>query len=267
MVGAVFLIMAFQSVVTLSLHCAELIVNMSRDERVYRALIGPRGTNGHYNSVMAACTSWQTIFLFALKAGVHWMFGLAINLQFQLGVTMYPPQIFYFSGLCLAAAIFGLILSVWHPSGYLPAAYGHIQTIVDVVDKWADSGCMFWGEIYPGFTGTRPDRLKPPDERREYGGRNDRRYSSARFSGVPTELHSFAPSPATPQPQFPGWPTPPLYDPAPSPFPPQQPFAQWSQQHPQQAQNRTSHNSLNSQYSGWSNYSSQSTQPFLSGFR
>jgi len=269
-VGAVFLIMAFQSVVTLSLHCAELIVNMSRDEGVYRDLIGPRGTNGHYNSVMAACTSWQTIILFALKAGVHWMFGLGINLQFQLGVNMYPPQIFYFSGFSLAAAIFGLLLSVWRPRGYLPASYGHIQTIADVVDQWADSGCMFWGEIYPGnpgnpgFTGTRTHRLKQPDERLWYGGTNDRRHSGIRVSGVPTELHSFTPPPATPQPQFPGFPTPGL---APSPFPPQQPFGQWAQQQPHQAQNRTSHNSLNSQYSGFSNFSSQSTQPFLSGFR
>ncbi len=261
MVGSVFLIMAFQSVVTLSLHCAELIVNMSRDEQVYRALIGPRGTNGHYNSVTAACTSWQTIILFALKAGVHWIFGLAINLQFQLGVNMYPPQIFYFSGFTLVAAIFGFLLSVWRPSGYLPAAYGHIQTIADVVDVWADSGCMFWGEIYPGFTGTRTERLKQPDERMLYGGPNDRRRSGIRTSGVPTELHSFTPSPATPQPQFQG------FGLAPSPFPPQQGFVQWAHQQPHHAQHRSSHNSMNSQYSGFSVHSSQSTQPFLSGFR
>ncbi|KAK4246976.1 hypothetical protein C7999DRAFT_32660 [Corynascus novoguineensis] len=110
-IGAVFLIIAFQSVVTLALHCVELIVNLSRDEKVYRELIGPRGTNGHYNSVLAAFTSWQTIFLFALKAGIHWIFGLAINVQFQLGVNMYPPQILYFSAFCLVAAVFGLLLS------------------------------------------------------------------------------------------------------------------------------------------------------------
>ncbi|KAL2145233.1 hypothetical protein VTI28DRAFT_7742 [Corynascus sepedonium] len=170
-VGAVFLIIAFQSVVTLALHCVELIVNLSRDEKVYRELIGPRGTNGHYNSVLAAFTSWQTIFLFALKAGIHWIFGLAINVQFQLGVNMYPPQIFYFSVFCLVAAVFGLLLSVWQPQGYLPASYGHIQTIADVIDDWADSGCIFWGDkragntANPGYTGTSTHRLAQPDER------------------------------------------------------------------------------------------------------
>jgi hypothetical protein len=262
-VGAVFLIMGFQSVVTLSLHCAELIVNLARDETVYRALIGPRGTNGHYNSILAAFTSWRTMFLFALKAGVHWMFGLAINLQFQLGVNMHPPQIFYFAGFSLAAAIFGLLLSVWCPSGYLPASYGHIQTIADVVDEWADSGCMFWGEKYagnPGYTGTSTHRLPQPDERRWYGGQHDHRHSRTRISAVPTELRNLSPAPTTPMVQFPSL-QPPSQDPAPYVQQQQNPWAH-------QAQNRPSHNSLSSAYSGYSGssgYSNQSTQPFLFG--
>ncbi|KAK3304107.1 uncharacterized protein B0T15DRAFT_485858 [Chaetomium strumarium] len=247
-VGAVFLIMAFQSIVTLSLHCAELIVNLARDETVYRALIGPRGTNGHYNSILAAFTSWRTMFLFALKAGVHWMFGLAINLQFQLGVNMHLPQIFYFAGFSLAAAIFGLLLSVWRPSGYLPASYGHIQTIADVVDEWADSGCMFWGE--------NTHRLPQPDERRWYGGQHNNQHSRTRISAIPTELQSLSPTPTKLMVQFPSFQPPPQY---PSPYN-QNPWAH-------QAQTRPSHNSLSSAYSGYSEYSrdsNQSTQPFLS---
>lgn len=271
-VGAVFLIMAFQSVVTLSLHCAELIVNLSRDEKVYRGLLGSRGTNNHYNSVAAAFTSWQTLFLFALKAGVHWMFGLAINLQFQLGVNMHPPQIFYFSAFCLAAAIFGLLLSVWRPAGYLPAAYGHIQTIADVVDEWADSGAMFWGEKKagnPGYTGTSTHRLRQPNENMWYGGQQEQRPAQNRNSAVPTELHNLVPPISTPPMQ-------PFYPPAPPPYPPTAPpyvqhnsYSQWAQQAHQQTQNRPSHQSLNSAYSGMSgysynsNYSAQSAQPFL----
>ena len=272
-VGAVFLILAFQSTVTLSLHCAELIVNLCRDEKVYRTLIGPRGTNGHYNSISAAFTSWQTLFLFALKAGVHWMFGLAINLQFQLGVNMYPPQIFYFGAFTLAAAIFGLLLSVWRPKGYLPASYGHIQTIVDVVDEWADSGCMFWGEKYPGYTGTSTHRLEQPHKEALYGGQSDRRLAGARVSAVPTELHNLSPSPATPSTPFPGFPSPPPYAPTPTPpYMPNHAFSPWGPQ-PHQAQSRHSHNSLNSAYSGYSGhsrysgYSTHSTQPFLSHYQ
>jgi hypothetical protein len=262
-VGAVFLIMGFQSVVTLSLHCAELIVNLARDEKVYRALIGPKGTNGHYNSILAACTSWRTLFLFALKAGVHWMFGLAINLQFRLGVNMQPPQIFYFAGFSLAAAVFGLLLSLWRPGGYLPPSYGHVQTIVDIVDEWAPSGCMYWGEkdaVYPGYTGTSTHPLPEPSETRLYGGQHDGRHPGPAWaSAAPTELRNLSPSPTTPTVYSPG-------------FTSLHPYhSQWAQQ-AHQAQNRSSQNSLNSAYSGRSGrsgrsgYSTQSTQPLLSGY-
>jgi hypothetical protein len=174
--GSIALVTAFQAVVTVSLHCAELIVNLSRDEVLYRKLIGPKGTNGHYNSIIAACTSWQTIVLFVFKAGVHWMFGLAINLSFRLGVNMYPPQIFYFAGFSFLVALFGTYLAFRRPRGYLPAAYGHIQTMADIIDEWADSGCMFWGQKADGFqsglsfAGTSTRWLKEPSEDRLYGG-------------------------------------------------------------------------------------------------
>ncbi|KAK3314641.1 hypothetical protein B0H66DRAFT_316708 [Apodospora peruviana] len=291
-VGAVFLITAFQSIVTVSLHCAELIVNLSRDEAIYRELIGPKGTNGHYNSVWAAFTSWQTLFLFALKAGVHWIFGLAINLQFQLGVNMYPPQIFYFTAFALVTAVFGLYLSLRRPKGYLPAAYGHIQTMADIIDEWSDSGSMFWGEKYPGiphrgvsgYTGTSTERLKDPDERHWYGGQKQHdpshlrhrksavTVSSVAATTVPvntTNVNYLTTTGISPAPVY-------YYPPVavPPPPPPQQPFQpmysypQWTQQAPPAAPSQyPSVSSLNSAYSGYSTYSNQSTQPFLSGYR
>ncbi|KAK1761200.1 hypothetical protein QBC47DRAFT_369358 [Echria macrotheca] len=174
--GGVLVVAAFQSAVSLSLHCAELIVNLSRDEEIFRELIGPRGTNGRYNSITAALKSWQTLFLFALKAGVHWIFGLAINLQYRLGVNMYPPQVFYLAGFALLTFAFALYLSLRRPRGFLPASYGHLQTMADIIDEWADSGCMFWGEkfagddVTPGYTGTSTGRLREPRETQLYGG-------------------------------------------------------------------------------------------------
>jgi len=281
-VGAVLLITAFQSIVTLSLHCAELVVNLSRDEIIYRELIGHKGTNGHYNSVWAAFTSWQTILLFALKAGVHWIFGLAINLQFQLGVNMYPPQIFYFTAFALITAIFGLYLSLRRPKGYLPAAYGHIQTMADVIDEWSDSGSMFWGEKdpgnphrnIPGYTGTSTNRLKAPDERYWYGGQKQHtpalRHKASNMTAfsvattVPVNMVANGISSSHLQ----AYPQPaanlqPLYG-----F---QPLTQQQQhQAPQVPSHYPSVSSLQSAYSGYSNYSTQSnqsTQPFLFGQR
>ncbi|KAK4179457.1 hypothetical protein QBC36DRAFT_74335 [Triangularia setosa] len=286
--GGVFLIIAIQSVVTLSLHCAELIVNLARDEGIYRKLIGPRGTNGHYNSVVEAFTSWQTVFLFALKAGVHWMFGLAINLQFQLGVNMYPSQIFYFAALTLVAAVFGLLLSLQRPPGYLPPTFGHIQTIADIIDEWADSGCMFWGVKGPNYTGTSTKRLKQPDPNAEYGGLKEGYGRGGHIDSI-TEipLETFSPvspvgSPPTDQ-NF-GYISPIVRTPpsATSTWgqPHQQPqsqftYSQWEYQDPRQhyqhnQHHQTSYDSLNSRFSGqtgYSAYSNQSTQPFLHEYR
>ncbi|CAP70530.1 uncharacterized protein PODANS_3_5960 [Podospora anserina S mat+] len=286
--GGVFLIIAIQSVVTLSLHCAELIVNLSRDEGIYRKLIGPRGTNGHFNSVVEAFTSWQTIFLFTLKSGVHWMFGLAINLQFQLGVNMYPSQIFYFGGLTLVAALFGLLLSLQRPSGYLPPTYGHIQTIADIIDEWADSGCMFWGEKGPHYTGTSTKRLKQPDPNVEYGGmkKGDGQGShSDDITEIPLETFSPASLVASPpMDQSFGYVSPVVQTPPSAnaawgqPWQQQQgqfTYAQWTNQDPRHQyqhsqQHQTSYDSLNSRFSGqtgYSGYSNQSTQPFLHNYR
>ncbi|KAK4228947.1 hypothetical protein QBC38DRAFT_132111 [Podospora fimiseda] len=293
-VGGVFLIIALQAVVTLSLHCCELIVNLSRDEKIWRKLIGPRGTNGHYNSVWAAFTSWQTVFLFTMKAGVHWMFGMAINLQYNLGVNMHPPQIFYFAGICLIAALFGLFLSLQQPKGHLPPSFGHIRTIADIIDEWADSGCMFWGEkIAPkdgesGFTGTSTERLKMPDVNKYYGGQKE--WDAATISEIPLDVVSpieppsaggFGLHPSPPQfspiqqpnfqvPMQQGYFAPMAQQarfPAPGPHghhqhPPAQQgqytFSQWTQQGHPHAHSHPSQSSLNSRYSGSSGYSGYS---------
>ncbi|TVY84882.1 hypothetical protein LSUE1_G001076 [Lachnellula suecica] len=170
-VGSIFLIGAFQAGVTLALHCAELLVNLSRDEGIFRMAITPKGTDPRYNSIAAAFTSWQTITLFAFKAAVHWLFGLSINNDFRLGVNMYPPQIFYFTAFALAVAIFATYVSLRRPSGPLPATFGHLQTMADLIDEW--SNCMFWGhkeDGNPNYAGTSTKLLEMPYRDRPYGG-------------------------------------------------------------------------------------------------
>ncbi|KAK3371814.1 hypothetical protein B0T24DRAFT_531380 [Lasiosphaeria ovina] len=269
MVPAVLLITGVQSVVTISLHCAELTVNMSRDEKIYRALIGPKGTNGHYNSIVAALTAWQTVVLFLLKSGVHWLFGLAINLQFRIGINMYPPQVFYFAALTLATTIFGVFLSVFcRPKGSLPASYGHVQTIADIVDDWADSGCMFWGVKDHGKTGTDTRKLPLPNKRAWYGGpdyrdlRNPQQFRDT-FLSLSTELDMLDPTAA---PHLP----PDTPDASRMPSFPSSLYRQT--QYPsrtQLARNYPSNNSLNSvfsAYSGYSEHTTQSIEPLLAGY-
>ena len=83
--GGLLLIAAIQAFLTLGLHCAELIVNTTRDEQVWRgaakfrqaqggrsASQGP-GASLDFNSIKAACASWQSITLFIVKPITHWL--------------------------------------------------------------------------------------------------------------------------------------------------------------------------------------------------
>ncbi|KAH8657079.1 hypothetical protein BGZ60DRAFT_434732 [Tricladium varicosporioides] len=174
-VGSIFLIASFQACLTLALHCAELLVNLSRDEAILRMATTPKGTDPRYNSILAAFSSWQTITLFLFKAAVHWLFGLAINNDFTLGVNMYPPQIFYFTGFALAVALFSTYVSLRRPAGSMPASFGHLQTMADLIDDWDDR--MFWGHKAGDgrngsacFAGTGPKKLPDVLLDKWYGG-------------------------------------------------------------------------------------------------
>jgi hypothetical protein len=150
-VGAVFLIAAFQAALTLTLHCAELLVNLSRDEGMFRQMLQEGGADPRRNSIIAAMTSWQTIILLISKALCHWLFGLAINVSWGLGVNMYPPQICYLTGFTFLVAIFATYVAFRRPKGCLPATYGHLQTMADIVDEYSYS--IHWGHKYGSTTG------------------------------------------------------------------------------------------------------------------
>ncbi|KAG9233136.1 hypothetical protein BJ875DRAFT_55204 [Amylocarpus encephaloides] len=173
-IGSIFLIASFQAGLTLALHCAELLVNLSRDETVVRMAISEKGTDPRFNSILAAFSSWQTIILFLFKAAVHWLFGLSINNDFEMGVNMYPPQIFYFTAFALAVAIFSTYVSARRPKGPMPATFGHLQTMADVIDEWDDR--MFWGEkgselgLQPAYAGMSYKKLPMPKRHKFYGG-------------------------------------------------------------------------------------------------
>jgi hypothetical protein len=193
-IGSIFLIAFFQSVVTLALHCAELLVNLSRDEGIFRMAITPKGTDPRYNSILAAFSSGQTITLFVFKAAVHWLFGLSINNDFILGVNMYPPQIFYFTAFALMVAIFATYVSLRRPLGPLPATFGHLQTMADLIDDWEDR--MFWGHKQDGYAGlpnsagTSARRLEMPRMNAFYGGvKNTRSSLSGSFVSGMSEEH------------------------------------------------------------------------------
>ena len=148
------LICLLQAVMTVSLHCAELVVNTIRDEKIWRQA-GRRSGRFHgeeglprvpTNSLYALLVSGPGMTLFLLKPVLHWIFGLAVSTYFSVGLVMRPPQIIYLSLGAVLLAGFVSACALWQPKGPQPATFGHLQTLVDLIDEWPKMGeRMFWG--------------------------------------------------------------------------------------------------------------------------
>ncbi|KAG2745770.1 hypothetical protein P692DRAFT_201856076 [Suillus brevipes Sb2] len=147
-----------QGPLTLGLHCAELIVNVIRDERQWRYATGRKGLRTATNPVKPIFTHPICLVLFVGKPFLHWMFGLSFivtnpasdgQLVGVLGVDMLPVQIW---NLCIALFIFACFftfVALRRPRGPQPAAYGHLQTLANLVDEW--SPVMWWGHKEDGI--------------------------------------------------------------------------------------------------------------------
>ncbi|KAG2737301.1 hypothetical protein P692DRAFT_201066770 [Suillus brevipes Sb2] len=140
-----------QGPLTLGLHCAELIANVIRDERQWRCATGRKGLRTATNPVKPIFTHPTCLVLFVAKPFLHWMFGLSFSMNNHaaegqlnyLGPVMLINQIW---NLCIALFIFAsffTFVALRRPRGPQPAAYGHVQTLANLVDEW--SPVMWWG--------------------------------------------------------------------------------------------------------------------------
>lgn len=140
----------FQGPLALGLHCSELIVNVIRDESHWKCASRAKGLKLATNPLKSVFVNPLCLILFAVKPVLHWMFGLAFTLypgtyaQTQgVAFYMYTTQIW---NLCIALLIFACfftLVSLRRPHGPQPAAYGHLQTLANLVDEW--SPVMWWG--------------------------------------------------------------------------------------------------------------------------
>ena len=173
---------AFQGILTLALHCIELLINLSRDEATWRATSSREGSPANYNSIIAACTSWETICLFLFKAAINWLNGTSFSLwssgrrdNVGIQVLLRPIQIFYLT-LCTAIlALIATFICFRRPEGPQPATYGHLQTLADLIDEWSPH--MYWGHKAVGnvcHAGTSAKPLQIIRMDRQYSGSDNK---------------------------------------------------------------------------------------------
>ncbi|KAG1828817.1 hypothetical protein EV424DRAFT_1383799 [Suillus variegatus] len=151
-------IATFQGLLTLVLHCSELIVNVIRDERQWRCATRRQGLRVATNPLQQIFTHPLCLILFIAKPVLHWMFGLSFNiitgafeesLSDRFSIYMFAAQIW---NLCIALFIlasFFTFVALRRLSGPQPAAYGHLQTLANLMDEW--SPVMWWGHKEDGI--------------------------------------------------------------------------------------------------------------------
>jgi hypothetical protein len=187
---AIVLIGMIQAIMTVSLHCAELMVNTIRDERSWR----DASKEGHrsLNILSSMLSSFPALILFILKPAIHWLYSLAVSVYFSVGVTMKGPQVFYLGGGAALLAIFTTICACWTPKGPQPATFGHLQTLSDLVDMWPIVGerifwgqkdpATLWGEIKPSEALAEDDAMLRDDDCIWHAGTAAERLDSVDFN-------------------------------------------------------------------------------------
>ena len=146
MAGILFFCMGIQAVITIGLHCVELQTNLSRDEHIWRTLASRTGSvpNTVYNSVTMPLKSWQSMGLLVFKPVIHWLYGCAMQVDYATGIVMRVPHVTYLTILWVFLVGFAITVALHKPKGPLPATYGHIRTMIDLVDVWSHK--MYWGD-------------------------------------------------------------------------------------------------------------------------
>ncbi|KAG8218323.1 hypothetical protein J3R82DRAFT_3937 [Butyriboletus roseoflavus] len=146
-----------QGPLTLALHCSELVVNVVRDERVWRKATTTKGTTISPHPLATVFGSPLNVALLVLKPLLHWMLGLAISLAgtaengylTAIAVSMWPFQILNYAAALLIPSLAFTVIVLCRPGGPQPAAYGHVQTLANLIDEWSTT--MWWGHKNGGF--------------------------------------------------------------------------------------------------------------------
>ncbi|KZP23075.1 hypothetical protein FIBSPDRAFT_1043204 [Athelia psychrophila] len=204
--------MAIQSGLTLALHYCEAIINTTRDEHIWRQAADDRGVAiSQQWPLRAALSSWRNVFLLVGKSFCHWIFGHSLTAVGEfaqsfdnsgaltgsnfLGIEVLATcaQVWYLSAVLVGFATVTTVMAKYKPRGPQPAAYGHFQTLADLIDEWPPERpipgykldpVLYWGHKRDKdgvcHAGTSSDKslVHPVDMEGMYGGELDEEPSS-----------------------------------------------------------------------------------------
>jgi hypothetical protein len=106
-------------------------------------------------ALKSAVTSWLWLSLLLYKPVSSWLLtsqGIKFQIQQSTSRVVFNPiPLFALTGLSLLLVAFEEWLTRWQTVGPQPAAYGHLQTLADLVDDWGPSNIsvderkLWWG--------------------------------------------------------------------------------------------------------------------------
>jgi len=99
-----------------------------------------------YHALRIGFSTWQSIVLFILKTLIHWVFSLAFGIYYE-GIELRIPQVCYTAITLFMLSVLATWLALWRPAGPQPATFGHLPTLVDLIDVWP---CRMTGEVELG---------------------------------------------------------------------------------------------------------------------
>ncbi|KAI5115702.1 hypothetical protein M0805_001238 [Coniferiporia weirii] len=138
--GLGFLIGFQGGIITTALTCSQVLAAVVRDERLWREAATTKGTDPKPGLLKATYfISWQNFAIQAADPVLHWMFGLAVNVDAKAGFKICAVQILYVTVVGTLGVFVITISGHRNPSRMQPATYGHLQTLVNLVDEWHDA--------------------------------------------------------------------------------------------------------------------------------
>ncbi|THU98980.1 hypothetical protein K435DRAFT_795264 [Dendrothele bispora CBS 962.96] len=115
----------------------------SCDQRMWME-IHEKGSDPNPHMFTKFMFCWHSYVIQIADPLYHWMFGLEVNISANKGLQVRPVPIFWVSAVL---GVPGAAFITWQLkikiNTYLPTTFGHLQTMVDLIDEWGEKPKMY----------------------------------------------------------------------------------------------------------------------------
>ena len=110
-----------------------------------------KGAGIDSNAIKDAFMAWETVSLFIFKIIIPWAFGESVRVNYNrdssVSIVLWANCLLLLMAFTFSVALLGTYLCFKRPSEPQPVAYGHMQTLVDLVNEWGEEDeDLYWGD-------------------------------------------------------------------------------------------------------------------------